>query len=102
MRRKDKRVPNGLVIWKATVKSFRIIEARLAWHIGNGKKVRIGIDPWVGCRAEHELPRELVTTLNDHGILYLNQVAYEEGSSFWNQGWKLAEQLHLDANFEVD
>lgn len=73
----DKRVPNSLVTWKATSEFFRVIEVSLAWHIGNGEKIRIGIDPWVGCREEHELPMDLVITLNDQGILFLNQLTNE-------------------------
>ena len=59
------------------MESFRVIEVGLAWHIGSGEKFRIGIDTWVGCREGYDLPREVLTTLNECGILYLNQVTYE-------------------------
>ena len=38
----------GLVIWKAVVKSFDVIESNLAWNVGNDRKLRVGEDPWVG------------------------------------------------------
>ena len=35
----------GSLIWKAVIRSFSVIEAHLAWNVGNGRKVRIGVDP---------------------------------------------------------
>ena len=32
----------GSVIWKDMVNSFPVIEAQLAWNVGNGRHVRIG------------------------------------------------------------
>ena len=45
----------GLVIWKVVVKYFDVIEDSLAWNIINGRKLRVGEDPWVGCNQQHRL-----------------------------------------------
>ena len=63
IRRNTKSHIGGLVIWKAVVKSFDVIEDSLGWNIGNGRKMRVGEDPWVGCNQQHRLIRNLVESL---------------------------------------
>ena len=53
----------GSVIWKAIVKSFHLIESNLAWDVGNGERVLIGRDPWLGCIEQHILPLEVIEAL---------------------------------------
>ena len=53
----------GSVIWKAIVKSFHLIESNLAWDVGNGEKVLIGRDPWLGSTHQHILPNDVVEAL---------------------------------------
>ena len=55
IRRNTKLHIGGLVIWKAVVKSFDVIEDSLGWNIGNGRKMRAMEDPWVGCNQQHRL-----------------------------------------------
>ena len=33
---------NGLIMWKAMVASFQLINKWVAWKVGNGKSIRIG------------------------------------------------------------
>ena len=49
IRRDNKSHKGGLVIWKAVVKYFDVIEDSLAWNVENGRKMRVEEDPWVGC-----------------------------------------------------
>ena len=63
IRRTIKSHIDGSVIWKAVVKSFDVIEDSLAWNIGNGRKMRVGEDPWVGCNQHHRLTENLVESL---------------------------------------
>ena len=53
----------GSVIWKAVVKSIDVIESCLAWFVGNGRKLRVGEDPWVRCTQQHHLPKLMVDVL---------------------------------------
>ena len=39
----------GSVIWKAVIKSFAVIGENLTWKVGNGRRVCVGEDPWLGC-----------------------------------------------------
>lgn len=48
---------NASVIWKVTIVSFKLVEEGLAWQVGNGEKIRLGIDPWVGCNETFALSR---------------------------------------------
>jgi hypothetical protein len=47
--------------------------------VGSRKKVRISIDPWVGCRNEERLTEGLRELVQDEGIFTLNQMA-DQGS----------------------
>lgn len=51
IRNPNKKGRNVSVVWKATTEAFKVIEQGLAWQVGNGEKLRIGKDPWVGCNG---------------------------------------------------
>ena len=85
----------GSVIWKAVVKSFSLIETNLSWDVGNGEKLQVGRNPWVGSEQQHFLPVEVINTLALRGILTLSQLANERPADPWIQHWKSAEQLGL-------
>lgn len=42
----DKRKLGVSVIWKVVLQPFDLIVQGLAWKVGNGRNVRIGLDPW--------------------------------------------------------
>eukprot|EP00253_Pinus_taeda_P029650 PITA_29650 len=84
------------VIWKATVDSFKVIEQGLAWKIGNGRNLKIGKDPWIGCNENYALSLGLIRHLEDKNILTLDQVEKVGHSSIWCQAWKDGEDLQLD------
>ena len=44
------------VVWKAVLKSLDVIRHGLAWKVGNGRRVRIGIGPWIGSDLNHIHP----------------------------------------------
>jgi len=61
MEDKIKQVVNPILsnIWKAIVQPFPLVGNWMAWNVGNGVKVRIGADPWVGSGEEHILSEEI-------------------------------------------
>eukprot|EP00253_Pinus_taeda_P036521 PITA_36521 len=84
------------VIWNAIVDSFKVIEQGLAWKIGNGRNLKIGKDPWIGCNENYALSPGLIRHLEDKNILTLDQVEKVGHSSIWCQAWKDGEDLQLD------
>jgi len=84
------------VIWKAILNSFPIISNKLAWKIGSGEKVRIGVDPWQGGAQRYILPLRIVEALKERGIETLRQLADEQSTSFWMQEWRSARALGLN------
>jgi len=84
------------VIWKAVINSFSIISSKLAWKIGNGEKVRIGVDPWQGSSQHHIMAPRALEALNARGIVSLNQLADETNSTLWAQGWRNVGTLGMD------
>ena len=87
---------NVSVVWKAVVALTHTIEQGLTWKVGDGSRVRVGCDPWVGCSARFALSPDLIFFLNDWGLHYLNQVANPRTTSIWRQGWLSGADLLLE------
>jgi len=86
----------GSIIWKAVIKSFHVLDSHLAWDVGNGGRLRIGEDPWVGCEQQHILPRPLIEQLRDRGIFYLSQLVVPNLDRPWAQSWRHVDSLGLE------
>ena len=84
------------------VASVHTIEQGLAWNVGDGSRVRLGRDPWVGCTARFTLSHDLLAFLNDRGFLNLNQVADHRITSIWRQGWLSGTDLHLEERWKEE
>lgn len=74
IRKLNKMVPNSSIIWKVVIASFNIIGGGLTWKVGNGQKVDISLEPWVGGQANFRLPLDLVAFLNEHDKVFHNHV----------------------------
>jgi hypothetical protein len=59
----NKNVANGSSMWKALVSAFFIVGNFLAWRIGNGTKVKLGVDPWIGRKGVFRLSSELILVM---------------------------------------
>ena len=47
------------------VLAFPLIGNWIAWEIGNGRSVRIGIDPYDGAREDYRIPPSVLNKLNE-------------------------------------
>jgi hypothetical protein len=62
--REGKKNWNGISnIWRALTSSLSILTYWLVWKPGNGRDIRIGVDPMVGSQTNHKLSRNLISTL---------------------------------------
>eukprot|EP00253_Pinus_taeda_P033452 PITA_33452 len=100
IRSQEKTKKNVSVIWKATVEAFSVIDQGLAWKIGDGRQMRIGRDPWVGCNEAFALSPGLLRHLGSKGILTLNQVEKTGHSTIWVQAWKNDEELGINVRWK--
>eukprot|EP00253_Pinus_taeda_P022843 PITA_22843 len=100
IRSQNKKAKNSSAVWKATVEAFSVIEQGLAWKVGDGKQIRIGRDPWVGCNDAFALSPGLLRHLDTKGILTLNQVERVGQSTIWGQAWKNEEDLGINARWK--
>ena len=53
--------------WKVVLWSFDLIGQSLMWRIGTGSEVRIGMDPWLGCKWRHCLAISMTDKLHYAG-----------------------------------
>ena len=66
------------------------------WRIGIGIEVRIGIDPWLGCKWRHNLPVSMIVKLHNEGYFVLKYIACIGTSLLQDQGWMNADFLGFE------
>ena len=52
------------IISRSFIKTFHWIIKWAPWDIGNGKSMRIGVDPYVGDKGNFIFPMEIIEYLN--------------------------------------
>lgn len=57
-----KKYTQGSSLWKAIVLSFPLVGSFLAWKVGDGKKVRLGADPWIDGQGLYHLSDDVIST----------------------------------------
>ena len=87
IRAPDKSHARASIFWKAVIKSFDVIGGGLAWSVGNGRKIRIGEDPWDGCLQQHLLMEDTIQALREAGYYHLHQLAAPIQMVCWGQSW---------------
>lgn len=65
---------NASLIWRSIIATFPYISEHLSWQIGNGMKVHIGIDPYVGAKDDFSLSNMLLEWLHNKHLLMLSQI----------------------------
>lgn len=93
IRLENKMVGGASIIWKAMIKAFDLVGSGLAWNVGDGRRVRLSMDPWVESGRAHILP---VLFWPVRGYHFLSQVVDTNSTSIWQQGWLAVPGLELD------
>ena len=81
--------------------SFDLIGKFLIWNVGNGVNVRIGMDPWVGCKWRHTLPSSLVDNLHNVGLFALSDIGCPDLYLLDNQEWFTTASIGLTDQFDI-
>ena len=61
----------------------------------NGADVRLGLDPWVGCKWRHVLSSLIIDKLHFVGIFFLKDIGGPGVTFLMEQGWLSADNLGL-------
>jgi len=56
------------------VLTFPLIKNWLVWNVGDGSKVILGEDLWVGYTENYSMARDMVGALRERGCFYLSQI----------------------------
>ena len=67
-------IHNVSVIWRGFIHTLPWMGTHLAWLVGNGENILIGIDPIVGSHNSFSLPEDLRTYLEDLNMCTFSQV----------------------------
>ena len=89
------------ICWKAVLWSFDLIGNYLVWKAENGADVRLGLDPWVGCKWRHILPSFLLDKLHSLGCYFLKDIGCPGVFLLMEQGWLSTELIGLVEQQEV-
>ena len=85
-------------IWRGFLQSIPWLGSHLAWQVGNGKDVLIGIDLVIGVPTSLSLPDGLRTFLDDLDITSLSQACTTLSDS--QHYWYSAEDLCMDGEWK--
>jgi hypothetical protein len=70
-----KSVSNCSIGWKDLVFNFPLMGGSIVWRVRNGRRIRVGEDPWEGSEGAHNLSKALVEKINNDDISSLWDVA---------------------------
>ena len=81
--------------WNGFIRIFEWITCQLGWRVGNGLKIRLGVDPIAGHNSQYLLFEELRYYLYDLGISNLAQAQNLEVCGLNGSNWYTAYDLYL-------
>jgi len=87
---------NISMIWKAMISSFHVIRDRMIQKVGNGKKLWLGTDPYLGSGNSHIMLEHIIFHLREMGFFCLHQVVDPRSTTIWNQGLVSVRFLGLE------
>ena len=92
----NKSFKNGSIRWKSMVLAFPLIGTWIAWEIGNGKSIRIGLDPWVGAGEDYRLPQTVLNKLGEQRCYKLADAKVQIPNYTSRTRWKEANEFQLE------
>ena len=77
------------------------LEDSLVWKIGAGRDVRIGLDPWSGCKWRHTLPVPMLDRLHLAGFHLISDIGIPCMSGLMSQSWLSAGSIGFTDPLEI-
>lgn len=74
-------------IWRGFLKVYDWIANDICWRVGNGCSCLIGVDPVLGLEENYRLSDNLITSLNNRGLVSLNDIYDNHLSCISGNGW---------------
>ena len=73
------------IIWRGFIQTLPWLGGHLAWQVGNGNDIWIGVDPIIGAPSSSTLPEELRSFLEDLDIYTLSQAhnILPDSQNYW-------------------
>ena len=96
-----KKKKNISICWKAVLWAFVLIGNFMVWKIGSGNAVRIGLDPWVGCKWRQVIPIPMIDRLHMAGYHFLSDIGIHGMSILKSQEWLSADTLGFNDPLEI-
>ena len=82
-------------MWNGFIWALSWITRCLGWKIGNGKHIKIGLDPIAGVTSDYTLPEGLRLYLEDYGIVSLSDALNRGVACTSLDYWISADDLKL-------
>ena len=82
-------------MWNGFIRAMSWITRYLGWKIGNGKNIKVGIDPIAGVSSDFTLPEYLKSYLEDYGILTLSYALNRGIATSLIDYWITTDELEL-------
>lgn len=95
IRRGCSRLKGASNMWNGFTSAFQILVEWLAWKVGNGLHVLLGVDPIIGGPSQFKFSWELGVFLRERGFITLHHAIPATFSVSPLQAWISAEQLGL-------
>ena len=82
-------------MWNGFIRAMSWITRYLGWKIGNGKNIKVGIDPFAGVSSDYFLPVDLISYLEDYGICTLSDALNRGIATSLTEYWITTDGLEL-------
>ena len=88
----------GSLCWKAFVEAFPLVGNWVTWQVGDGRRIRIVQDPWVGSGDNFRLPITLFSQLKEKEISTLVDARSYTDRNQRATVWKTTQEMELAEN----
>ena len=78
------------------VLAFPLIGTWIAWEIGNGRSIRLGLDPWAGAGENYRLPQLVLNKLGEQRCYKLVDAQVQLPNQIGKTRWKGDVEFQLE------